>query len=90
MNTVTPEQKIHQKIAVLYNGPIHEFAYHPEERAGALLEQARRVFHITVNPHLMGLFDSDGRELVDDETLSQNKVKAGDELILRQSIVRGG
>lgn len=78
------------KVSILYNGQIEEFPYHPNEHAGVLLEHARRAFNITTNPHLMGLFDLAGRELVDTESLRQNNVKAGDELILRQSVVRGG
>jgi hypothetical protein len=57
---------------------------------GGGLPPPRRAFQITLNPHLMGLFDLAGRELSDGESLSENHVKAGEELILRQSIVRGG
>jgi hypothetical protein len=90
MSSTTQAEKAHQQVAVLYNGEIREFAYHPQEHAEVLLQQARHAFGITTNPHLMGLFDLAGRELSDSESLSENHVTAGEELLLRQSVVRGG
>ena len=90
MSSMPQAEKVRLQVAILYNGQVREFIYHAHEHASVLLEQARRAFGITINPHLMGLFDLAGRELSDGESLSENHVKAGDELILRQSIVRGG
>lgn len=78
------------EVTVFYNGDPKQFRYRPHERVEHLLDKARRDFHVTVNPHLMGLFNEAGEELVDAQTLSEAHVESGQELILRQSRVRGG
>lgn len=83
-------QKTHQQVEVMYNGVLKEFHYRPEERVEHLLNRARREFNVTLNPHLMGLFAEDGHELTDAQTLSEAHVEPDQELILRQSRVRGG
>ncbi|HEX3433826.1 MAG TPA: hypothetical protein VHT25_07165 [Solirubrobacteraceae bacterium] len=85
-----PREKQLLQLTVYYNGDPKPFQCRPHERVEHLLVQARREFHVTVNPHLMGLFNEAGEELVDAQTLSEAKVQSGQELILRQSRVRGG
>jgi hypothetical protein len=89
VSNITPE-KTHEQVQILYNGELKEFPYHLHQRVQVLLEHARRAFGITTNPHLMALFNLEGQELVDDQTLQADHVSAGDELLLRQSVVRGG
>jgi hypothetical protein len=83
-----PEPKA--EVEVLYNGRTEEFKYHPGETVKELLDKALQRFGVVQNPHLMSLFDDDGTELADDLTLAQAKVKRGEELVLRQSAVKGG
>jgi hypothetical protein len=77
-------------IAVLYNGRIDRFAHKADETVGTLLAKAIERFGVVSEPHRLSLFDATGRELPDAETLHQAKVKAGAELVLRQSTVKGG
>jgi hypothetical protein len=90
MSQIQQEQAVQMKVAVIYNGQTREFPYHPNQRVEHVLKEARQAFGITVSPHLMGLFDLAGVELNDAQTLHEAGVQAGQELILRQSIVRGG
>jgi hypothetical protein len=77
-------------VAIIYNGRTKEFTRKPDETVGTLLAKAIERFEVTSEPHRLSLFDAEGRELSDTETLKQAKVKAGDELVLRQSTVKGG
>lgn len=77
-------------VTVSYNGDDKVFQYTPEEKVRAVLDRAVSEFHITTNPHLMGLFTEGNAELPDDATMSSAGVKPGELLILRQSTVRGG
>lgn len=90
MSTTEQANEIHLKVEVLYNGAVQSFPYRPHEHVLVLLDEARRAFGITTNPHLMALFNVAGQELNDGQSLTDAHVNAGDELILRQSIVRGG
>jgi hypothetical protein len=90
MSTAEQSKKVHLDVGILYNGVVKQFRYHAHEHVLHLLEQARHAFAITVSPHLMGLFDVAGNELADGQTLAQADVHPGQELILRQSVVRGG
>jgi hypothetical protein len=89
MSTALPTE-IHMQVDVLYNGRTHGFVYHADEHVLTLLEQARREFGVVTNPHLLGLFNLTGQELADGQSLADAGVKAGDELILRPSVIRGG
>jgi hypothetical protein len=90
MSAAPQAQEAHLQVRILYNGAIREFPYRPHERLEHLLVEARRAFGITINPHLMALFDLAGTELADSRSLREDDVKPGDELVLRQSVVRGG
>jgi hypothetical protein len=76
-------------VTVLYNGREEDFKYHSHEQVNALLQQALNAFDVSTNRHLMSLYE-DGNELTDGESLEDARVEAGDELVLRQSVVKGG
>jgi hypothetical protein len=77
-------------IEILHNGQVMEFPFERDELVGALLAKAIESFEVLHNPHLQALFDAGGHELADAKTLHEEKVKAGEELVLRQSTVKGG
>lgn len=77
-------------VAILYNGMEREFRLHDEQRVERLLKEAIREFGIAANQHLLSLFNGAGAELPDGETLGAAGVKAGDHLVLRPGVVKGG
>lgn len=77
-------------VEILHNGQVKQFHFDPDELVATLLAEAIKRFEVVHNPHLQSLYDAAGRELPDAETLHQAGVKAGDELVLRQSKVKGG
>jgi hypothetical protein len=77
-------------VSVIYNGREERFVYRGHELVGTLRDEALRRFGVTVNAHLMGLFDAANAELADAETLRMASVEPGSTLVLRQSVVRGG
>jgi hypothetical protein len=90
MSASAPADRRTKQVSIVHNGEAKRFPYHKDDLVGRLREQALAAFGIVNGPHLFGLFRLDGTELEDARTLHQMKVKAGDELVLRQSIVRGG
>jgi hypothetical protein len=84
------EAKKKKTVAVLYNGATKAFAYHPHHKVEALLKSAIHEFGIAANQHLLSLFNAAGAELPEASTLEGAGVKAGDELVLRPSTVKGG
>ncbi len=80
----------HRDVTIIYNGVDKRFAYDADEKVRALLDKAIREFGITQNPHLLGLFNVEGRELADNDTLKAAGVERGATLLLRPSSVRGG
>jgi len=80
-----------KEVIVVFNGEGKNFRYERDERVKSLLDKALSAFNVTVNPHTMSLFLSSGVELKDEaSTLCAAGVKAGDELYLRTSEVKGG
>lgn len=77
-------------VTITYNGVDKVFDYRPDEKVRAVLDQALAAFHVTSNPHLMGLFTEGNVELPDDATMSAAGVKPGELLVLHPSAVRGG
>lgn len=77
-------------VRVTYNGVVKDLAYQPHEQVNALLQRAVHVFGITANAHLLSLFNENGQELPDNESVQSAGVEPGDLLILRQSVVKGG
>jgi hypothetical protein len=77
-------------VTITYNGNDQVIDYKPDEKVRAVLDRALAEFHVSSNPHLMGLFTEGNVELSDDSTMSSAGVKPGELLVLRQSAVRGG
>jgi hypothetical protein len=78
-------------VTITYNGNDKVIDYRPDEKVRVVLDRALAEFHVTSNPHLMGLFTEGNVELPDDDaTMSAAGVKPGELLVLRQSAVRGG
>ena len=90
-NALEEEKPPHQfEVTVLYNGVPKKFEVRRDELVQRLLEQARQAFGPINNPHLLGLFNRDGVELKDDQSIEAACVKPHDTLLLRPSTVRGG
>jgi len=79
-----------KSVDVSYNGSTRKFDYEPQELVQTLLQQAVQAFGISMNAHMMSLYDEKGRELPDAATLKKAGVGRGDDLVLRQSVVKGG
>jgi hypothetical protein len=77
-------------VEIVHNGKVKEFRFDRDELVASLLAKAIERFVVVGNPHMQSLYDAAGRELPDAETLHQAGVKADDELVLRQSQVKGG
>jgi hypothetical protein len=88
--TAKPKPKPKTDVAILYNGATQEFRYKAEETVEKLLKKAIRSFGIADNQHLLSLFNAAGAELPDASTLADAGVKAGDNLVLRPGVVKGG
>lgn len=84
--------QVHQATAVvvLYNGVDKTIRYEPNEQVEALLNKAEDAFGITTNRHLMSLYNEAGQELSDSSSVEAAGVRPGDQLVLRQSVVKGG
>ena len=78
------------KVDVLYNGVAKHFEVRPQELVKALLEQAIKKFGPIPNAHTLSLYNAGGQELDDNQTIAAAGVKAGDQLLLRPSQVKGG
>jgi hypothetical protein len=78
------------KVTVTYNGVAKAFEVRRDELTVRLLDQARQKFGPIPNAHLLGLFNANGVELQDNQTMDQAGVKADDVLLMRPSQVRGG
>jgi hypothetical protein len=80
-----------REVTVIFNGEGKNFRYNRHETVKTLLDKALSAFNVTVNPHTMSLFLASGVELKDEAlTLRDAGVRAGDELFLRTSQVKGG
>jgi hypothetical protein len=83
--TGTEAQAHKQDVGVLYDSEVKEFPYKEHEKVTELLERAKHAFGVVSN-HLLSLFAPNGGELPDDKSLAA----AGEELVLGQSVVKGG
>jgi len=86
----TSNQKTKPQVSVLYNGATKELRYKPNERVEKLLKEAIEVFSIVSNQHLLSLFNAAGAELPDAAKLEEAGVRAGEVLVLRPGVVKGG
>ena len=87
--TARPEEHP-RSVTITYNGCDHEFRYRPHEKLRVLLDEAITHFHVTSNPHLMGLFTEGNVELQDNLTMKDAGLRPGQLLVLRVSAARGG
>lgn len=85
----TPEAPARTIVVVDFNGNDKEFHYRGAELVRTLLEEARNRFHVPAD-FPTALFDKDGRELPEGETLQQAGVEPGALLVMRQVTVKGG
>lgn len=91
MPDATVQAEVRPKsVTVTYNGSDGEFRYRPHEKARVLLDEAIGHFHVTSNPHLMGLFTEGNVELQDALSLEEAGIRPGQLLVLRVSAARGG
>jgi vacuolar-type H+-ATPase subunit F/Vma7 len=77
-------------VVVIYNGVKKKFEVRPEETVKHLLDEAIKAFGSIPNPHTLSLYNKQGAELLDTQTLKQAGVRPHDELLLRPSTVKGG
>jgi hypothetical protein len=77
-------------VSVIYNGVTKNFQVQQDETDKQLLDQAVQAFGSIPNAHLLSLFTTDGRELIDGQTIKEAGIKPHEELLLRPGAVRGG
>jgi hypothetical protein len=77
-------------ITVVYNGLTKSFEVSKDELIASVLAKALAAFGNLPAPHTLGLYDADGRELPDSQTVKDAKVKKDDRLLLRPSTVKAG
>lgn len=88
--TKTQQAPSRTEIQVIYNGLTKTIAYQNNESMQALLEQALNAFNIQANRHVMALFTLANKEYGVTGSVKDSGINPGDELVLRQSTVRGG
>jgi hypothetical protein len=76
-------------VVINYGGDEKPFEYDPRETVERLIARAIERFHLTAQPHQLGLF-LDGAELPRDQTLEHAHVKPDVHLLLKQIVVEGG
>ena len=77
-------------IKVVYNGLSKPLNVSRHELIGAVLAKALAAFGNLPAPHTLALYNAQGRELPDGETVQAAKVEKGDTLLLRPSTVKAG
>jgi hypothetical protein len=92
MTALQAEDKVERRkreIEINYGGEKKEFPFHPAETVLQLIEHAIRKFHLTSQPHQLGLY-LNGALLDPGKTLKEAGVKPGACLVLQQTVVQGG
>jgi hypothetical protein len=77
-------------ITVVYNGLSKPLQVSRDELISSVLAKAIAAFGNLPAPHTLALYNAEGRELPDGETVKDAKVKKGDHLLLRPSTVKAG
>lgn len=77
-------------VTVVYNGLPRPLEVSKDELVGSMLAKALAAFGNLPAPHTLGLYDAEGRELPDSQSVKDAKVKKGDRLLLRPSTVKAG
>jgi proteasome lid subunit RPN8/RPN11 len=77
-------------VEIVYNGVTKALQVEPEERVVALLQKAIALFGVTQQPHLLSLFRENGTVVDENQSVEQAGLKAGEVLLLRPNVVKGG
>ena len=78
------------EVTVVYNGLTKPIEVSKEEQISSALAKAIAAFGNLPAPHTLALYNDEGRELPDGESVKDAKVKKGDRLLLRPSTVKAG
>jgi len=78
------------EIEVVYNGLSKSLEVSKDELISSVLQKAIAAFGNLPAPHTLALYDAEGRELQDGNTVHDSKIKKGDRLLLRPSTVKAG
>jgi hypothetical protein len=88
----------HFEVVVTFNASEEELGVRPAEQVSKMLEAVIAKFHLTSQPHQMGLFTSsniqvagrlpNGQDL--HQTVEEAKIEPEQVLVLRQVVVSGG
>lgn len=78
------------EIEVVYNGLSKRVEVSKDETISSVLQKAIAAFGNLPAPHTLALYDADGHELPDGNTVHGSKIKKGDRLLLRPSTVKAG
>lgn len=78
------------EITVVYNGLTKPLEVSKAELMSSVLAQAIAAFGNLPAPHTLALYNDEGRELPDGESVKDAKLKKGDRLLLRPSTVKAG
>jgi hypothetical protein len=78
------------EVEVIYNGMAKEITVSKAELISSVLQKAIAAFGNLPAPHTLALYDAEGRELPDNETVHDAKLKKGERLQLRPSTVKAG
>lgn len=78
------------EISVVYNGLEKPVEVSKDESISSVLAKSIAAFGNLPTPHTLALYNGEGRELPDGETVKDAKVKKGDRLLLRPSTVKAG
>ena len=77
------------KITIIYNGIPREFETAKRETGGSLMGRAILTFKPPRDlAAIMGFFDQAGFQLEEDRPLSASRVKNGDSLLMRPTVIR--
>lgn len=78
------------EVTVVYNGLMKLIEVSKDELVSSVLAKSIAAFGNLPAPHTLALYESEGRELPDTESVKDAKVKKGDRLLLRPSTVKAG
>jgi hypothetical protein len=78
------------EVMVVYNGLTKPIEVSKDEQMSSVLQKAIAAFGNLPQPHTLALYNDEGREMPDGETVKDAKVKKGDRLLLRPSTVKAG
>jgi hypothetical protein len=77
-------------LEIVYNGTPKEEVVSNDDLIQLVIQRAIHLFHVTQQPHVLALFNAEGDELVDGETVGHYLLTRKTPVFLRQSKVKGG